>query len=211
MNVIFDPKKTDVTEKEDVMKLMIDGYRKHSKGYMKEILLDAVKRVAVNPVLLKLIQITGHFSYLNKMELQEGTVLIHETGGEAAYIRSAGGSELEVSLPAMPYWHNPDICSPLGVTEVPEWIDFILKNGLCGPQSEWFVDLGENYMRLDMLAQLLQIPIEVLLAMKFVAPDGTNYSAICNRNCELSVTPTSPVDIRAVLAAAAIARFAIDT
>jgi hypothetical protein len=189
------------------MKLIIESNYKYSKEYMRNMIFSAVKRVSANPVLLKLVETTGEISYIDQAEEQDVAVLFHgHADSKEAYINHCG-SELAVFLPDKDHWHRNDIFSPLGVTDVPDWITFILDTGICNARSEWLVDMAENYMRLDMLAELLNVPVDKLLAMKFVSSDGKEHSAICNRQWERTLTPSSPVDIRAVLAVMVMARF----
>jgi len=187
------------------MKLIVDDSYRFSKKYMRDMLLCAIRRVSANPVLLKSVETTGQISYVEQTEKQDVVVLFHEIDSQAAHINSYN-NELAVFLPDKAHWRRDDIFSPLGVTHVPGWISFVLEKGICSQQSEWFVDLAESYMRLDVLSELLKVPVDELLAMRFVSPDGHEHSAICNRDWEDTLTPSSQVDIRAVLAVMVMAR-----
>ena len=188
------------------MKLIVEDNYRFSKEYMRDMLFDAIRRVSANPVLLESVEKTGQISYIEQTAKQDVVVLFHETGSQAAHINSFD-NELAVFLPDKAHWRRDDIFSPLGVTDVPHSISFVLDSGICNQESEWFVDLAENYMRVDMLAELLKVPVDELLAMKLVSSDGQEQSAICNCHWERTLTPSSPVDIRAVLAVMVMARF----
>jgi hypothetical protein len=135
--------------------------------------------------------------------LQQIAVIFHETGSEESYIQSFD-NELVVFLPDKAHWYRDDICSPLSVTGVLGWVTFMLDEEICSAGSEWFVNLAENHMRLDVLAEVLKISVDELLAMKFVSSDDKEHSAICNRNWADSLTSSSLVDIRPVLAVLAM-------
>lgn len=192
------------------MKIEIDDCGKYSVKYLRSMLLSTVREVSANPVLKSIIEAKGYYTWIEKDEGQELVVVLAGDGDESARISSYFGSELEVQLPETPQWHRHDVCSPLSVVEIPDWIRFILGKDICSSESEWFVNLGANFMRLDVIAELLKMPVEDLMALKFVASDGSERSAISAPRWDSDPTSSGLADIRAVMAALAMARFDMD-
>lgn len=188
------------------MKIKVDDRGKHSVKYLRRMLLSTVREVSANPVLKSLVEVTGYHTWIEESEGQEIVVMFSDVGDDCARI-SSFGNELEVELPNRPQWHGHDVFSPLSVVEIPDWIRFIFDKNICDAQSEWFLNLGANLMRLDLIAELLEIPVEELMTLKFVAPDGSARSAISGPHWEPEPTPSSLADIRAVIAALVLARF----
>lgn len=192
------------------MRIEIRDCGKYSVKYLRSVLLSTVREVSANPVLKSIIETTGYHTWTEKNEGHELVVFLAGNVDESAQISSYFGSELEMEFPETPQWHRQDVCSPLSVVEIPEWIRFILSKGICSSESEWFVNLGANFMRLDVIAELIKIPVKDLMALKFVASDGSERSAISAPLWDDDLTSSSLADIRAVMAALAMARFDMD-
>lgn len=183
------------------MKIEVNCGTKFTAQYMKSILARTIQEVSSNPVLKEFVKTGDSYTYYDPLEQQTVEINAYHDMADAAVADCGSHSAIEVSLPNPAKWDRDDACSPLGVVEVPDWVSFLIAKEFYGSNPAWLVALGANYVRADVLANLFGIPVEDLLALKFVAPDGKELTAISCPSWDFPLTSASLVDFRAVLVA----------